>query len=258
MRGIRQRAGAGIAAVLLATLAAGTLAAPLDEAIRLREEGNVSALKSQERIDALSDATDDLAGQYRDVLQQIDGLRVYNRQLERLLASQDAEAASLQEEIDRVELTGRQLTPLMLRMIDSLEEFVRLDVPFLLEERMRRVANLRELMERADVAESEKYRRVLEAYQIENDYGRTIEAYQAELEKGGVSRTVSFLRVGRVALVFQTLDGEQAGAWDTARGEWVALPASYRSSIRRGLRIARKHAAPDLITLPIQAAEAAR
>ena len=106
-------------------------------------------------------------------------------------------------------------------------------------------------MHRADVTEAEKYRRIMEAYQIENEYGRTIEAYRASLQLDDRETTVDFLRFGRIALVYQSLDETQAGRWDQTMGSWVPLDSSFRSSIRHGLRIARKQAAPDLIRLPL-------
>ncbi|UCE87622.1 MAG: DUF3450 domain-containing protein, partial [Deltaproteobacteria bacterium] len=171
---------------------------------------------------------------------------------------QDEEKASLREQIDNVTLVSREVTPLMLRMVESLDDFVKLDVPFLPGERRERVENLKTLMDRADVTNAEKYRRVLEAYQIENDFGRTIEAYRGSLEVDGESRTVDFLRVGRVALLYQTLDGREVGAWSQAQRAWQSLDGSYRPAIRQGLRIARRQAAPDLLRLPIPAAEDAR
>jgi hypothetical protein len=117
------------------------------------------------------------------------------------------------------------------------------------------VASLRTMMDRADVTIAEKYRRILEAFQIENEYGRTIEAYRGTLEVDGTSRTVNFLRLGRVALLYQTLDGREAGAWDRAEGTWTTL-SGYHNAIEQGIRVARKQVAPDLLRLPIPAAEA--
>ena len=241
----------------LAASAAGARAADqLDQVVAQRVEGNQAGAQSQVRVDKLSDETDKLAGEYRSVLQQIDALRIYNRQVEGLISAQDAEMASLRRQIDDVELVGRQVTPLMLEMITALESFVELDVPFLLEERDRRVSALRELMERADVTDSERFRRILEAYQVENEYGRTIEAYSGELTLAGKSRTVDFLRVGRTVFIYRTRDGVEVGAWDQKAREWQQLSSEYRGAVLQGLRIARKQAAPDLLRLPVQAAEA--
>jgi hypothetical protein len=229
-------------------------AASLDDALGQEVSANAAAEGSQKRIDALSDDIDSLTAEYRAALQETRSLEIYNRQLESLSASQEREIESLKRQIDQVTVVSREIMPLMARMIDALGSFVELDVPFLLEERRARVAGLREMMDRADVTISEKYRRLMEAYEIENDYGRNIEAYSAELVKDGGQRTVDFLRVGRVALLYQTLDGQETGAWDQKARQWVELGDDYRAPVRDGLRMARKEVAPDLLRIPAPAA----
>ena len=245
-----------VVALALSVAAPGPVAAAsLDEVMKERASTHQAAAESQATIDAVADDTDALASEYRRTLEQSRALRVYNRQVEELLASQEKEMASLQKQIEEVTVVGREVIPLMLRMIDTLDAFVELDLPFLREERRSRAANLRALMERADVSISEKYRRILEAYQIESEYGRTIEAYRATLEIDGASRTVDFLRVGRVALLYQTLDAQESGMWDSEARKWTALSGGYRSSIREGLRMARKQVAPDLVRVPVPVAQ---
>jgi hypothetical protein len=229
--------------------------AAFDEAIVIRGQANTELAGSQERIEKLSDATDDLLTLYQSALRQKESLYTYNRQLDALIVAQESERASLVEQMDRVELVSREVTPLMLRMIDALDSFVALDVPFLEEERETRILDLRKLMHRADVTEAEKYRRLMEAYQIENEYGRTIEAYRSTLTKTDRELTVNFLRVGRIALVYQALDESEAGVWNQELRRWELLDSSFRTAIRQGLRIARKQAAPDLILLPLLAAK---
>ena len=223
----------------------------LGEAVALRNEGNTELADSQQQVEELSDQTDTLLTRYRASLRQTESLRTYNRQMEDLIASQELERASLQEQLGRIELVTRDVTPLMLRMIEALGAFVELDVPFLEEERHTRIANLRRIMKRADVTEAEKYRRIMEAYQIENEYGRTIEAYRSTLSRGDRELTVDFLRVGRIALLYQTLNEDEAAVWNQEKRVWEPLDRSYRSPIRKGLRIARKQSAPDLLLLPL-------
>ena len=163
--------------------------------------------------------------------------------------------AQLSASIDQVTVTERQITPLMMRMIDGLEQFVALDLPFLSEERERRVEGLREMMDRADVAASEKFSQILRAYQIENEYGRTMESYASEIDTTEGSRIVDVLKVGRVALVYQTSDGEETGAWDVAQGTWVQLDDAYKTPIRNGIRMARKQLSVDMLTLPVAGPE---
>ena len=222
----------------------------------VRATGNSKSKQSQKNIDKLADATDQLLTQYRQVLTQLDAVRVYNKQLNELIASQNEEIAKLAGEIDNVEIVGRQVTPHMLKMIDALDAFVKLDVPFLIEERTDRVERLRKLMTNANVSNAEKYRAIMEAYQIENEFGRTIEAYKGTLSVDGEDREVDFLRVGRVALLYQTFDGALNGAWDAQSKSWSPLDRTYQQSIKQGIRMARKQAAPSLILVPVAAAEA--
>jgi hypothetical protein len=228
---------------------------PLDDAVDIRGQANTELTEVQGRVEALSDATDDMLTLYQSALRQNESLRIYNGQLDALIVAQEIERASLKEQTDRVELVSRDVTPLMLRMIDALSAFVSLDVPFLEEERTERILELRKLMRKANVTESEKYRRIMEAYQIENEYGRTIEAYRSTLDRDDKEVTVNFLRVGRIALVYQSLDESQAGVWNQHSRSWEPLDGSFRSAIRQGLRIARKQTAPDLIRLPLPAPE---
>ncbi len=248
----------GSGAVAIAEENAPKQPTPLEAVIGVRSEGNDAAAAVQKRIDEISDKTDDLLSQYRTVLKQIDSIDLYNRQMRDLLSAQEAEIVSLQDQVGRVQAVGRSVTPLMLRMLEALERFVELDVPFLLDERMERLASLGKMMGRADVTTPEKFRQIMEAYQIENEYGRTIEAYRETLDIEGRETTVDFLRFGRIALVYQSLDESLAGHWDQETRSWVPLDSSHRSSIRQGLRIARKQAAPDLIRLPLPAPVDAR
>ena len=161
---------------------------------------------------------------------------------------------ALSESISNVALIERQIIPLMTRMVDALDEFVKLDTPFLMKERVGRIERLREAMERSDVSAAEKFRVVIEADQIENDYGRTIEAYKGSTEINGNQLEVDFLRIGRVALLYQTVGGAHTGAWDATTGAFATLPpATYKSQVSDGLKIARKQVAPDLLIVPVAA-----
>jgi len=225
----------------------------LNEVVEVRSGGNEDSASVQKRIDTISDETDELLSQYRTVLKQTDSIDEYNTQILKLILSQERELSSLEDQVERVQGVGRSVTPLMLKMIDAIEKFVALDVPFLIKERTTRIAELRTTMSRSDVTTPEKFSQIMEAYQIENEYGRTIEAYRDSLNVDGREVTVDFLRFGRIALVYQSLDGALVGRWDTASRSWVALDSSHRSAFRDGLRIARKQTAPDLLLLPLPA-----
>ena len=217
---------------------------------------NKAAAASQSKINTLDDDTQRMLGDYRATLRETESLRRYNEQLEKQIKSQEEEVSSIQEQINEIEHTNREIYPLMQRMIETVEKFVQLDVPFLKKERAKRVATLKEIMNRADVSTAEKYRRILEAYTVEMEYGRTLEAYEDKLGEGDAARTVNFLRIGRVALLYLTLDADETGYWDVDKKDWVK-DNSYSDEVKTGLKIARKSKAPDLLIAPVHAAVAA-
>ena len=190
------------------------------------------------------------------MLKEIEGLRVYNAQLQRQIDGKNKKMNELRTSIEQVTLIERQITPLMIRMIDGIEQFVALDVPFLLGERRDRISTLREMMDRDDVSPSEKFRRVFEAYQIEGDYGRTIETYRGTLDNSG--QQVDFLRWGRVAFMYQSLDGETYGVWNKETRQWEALDDSYAKAVSDGIRIASAQIPAEVLLLPIPGPEKAQ
>lgn len=210
-----------------------------------------AGIASQARIDALDDETQKLLAEYRKAVADTASHNAYADQLERQVQSQVEELADIERQLGEVETTSRSVLPLEQKMLATLGDFVRLDVPFLVEERTARVQNLQNTMDRADVSLSEKFRRILEAYQVEMDYARTIESYEAKMAGNG-ERTVRFLRVGRVTLLYQTLDGTETGYWDATRKQWVR-DDSYAHSFRQAVAVARKQVAPEMLLVPVPA-----
>ena len=239
--------------VLALALGAGVASAQqLDPPIDAQVDANAASAESQQRVEEIATATDSLTADYRLTLKKIESLQIFNRQLTQVIDSQNEELESLQRQIDGVEEVGRAVTPLMLQMIEALDQFVAHDMPFLVQERKDRVASLRVLMRRSDVAEPERYRRILEAYQIENDYGRTIDAHSGTIDKDGAEVPVDFLRVGRIGLMYKTRDGLEYGVWDQANNAWQTLePGDYANWINEGIRVAKKQSAPQLIRVPL-------
>ncbi len=237
--------------LLMPVMASGQQTDQLTDVVDAGQKITESAAKSQQKVNTFTEQAQTKLQQFNTVTKELDGLNVYNQQMQAQLDNQMTELAQLAESMEQVSIIERQISPLMARMISTLEEFVALDVPFLPEERAKRINDLKTMMTRADIAVSEKFRRVLEAYQIEVDYGRTIEAYSGILTLDGQETDVDFLRVGRVSLVYQTRDGSQLGQWQQAKGNWQALSQDYRLGVNKALRIARKQLSPDLIFVPV-------
>ena len=223
----------------------------LKQSVKAQSASLQEARKSQTKVNQLDEQRQNLLREYRLALKKIYNTRVYNKQLREFIEEQKKEVVSIRKQIEQVKNTGKDIVPLMLRMLASLEQFVELDVPFLLSERKERVAKLKDIIKRADISVSEKYRRILSAYQVENEYGRTLSAYKGLQQVKGKEITVDFLRVGRVGLIYQTLDGKKIGFWNLNKKEWMPLSRSYKKAVRKALRVARKQTAPDLLKLPV-------
>ncbi|MEN8006259.1 MAG: DUF3450 domain-containing protein [Candidatus Krumholzibacteriota bacterium] len=236
----------------------GSIASDLDDVLHAGAARVQIAQASQARIDEMVSQAQDLESEYKQVMKQVDGLEVYNDYIQRQIGNQDLELEALSRSLDQVDIVERQIMPLMIRMLDGLEQFIKLDLPFLLDERLTRVERLRVLMERADVTLAEKFRSLTEAFQIENDFGRTIETYKDALVVGDANLEVNVLRLGRVGLYYQTNDAGSTGKWDSETNQWASLTGGRdRNQVRRGIRIARKLVAPDLLMLEIPAPEVA-
>lgn len=242
-----------LVAAMIAAGAMSVSAANLDNAIDQGVDRIGNAQKAQTTIDKIDGQTRSAEREYRGVLKEVEGLNVYIEQLNKQLGAQEIEMIQIESSIRQVTLIERQITPLMLRMIEAIDQFVQADVPFLKEERVARVNRLKDMMGRSDVTVAEKFRKVTEAYQTEIDYGRTIESYRGEIEIAGETLEVDFLRTGRIALMYQTLDGKQLGVWNAQTQAFEELDPAYKSNVMMGIRIAREQAAPDLIKIPVSA-----
>lgn len=228
--------------------------AELDTVIKAGADKTAAAQASQRRIDSTVAQSDKLLRQVQLVNKQIDGLQVYNAQLERQIESQRQTMADIAESVENAALIERQIIPLSLSMLDALEQFIRLDLPFKLEERQTSVQQVRENMDSARFSAAEKSRQVLELYAIESEYSATLEQFDGVLTIDGQQRQGTFLRIGRIALLFQTADQSLTEVWSKADKQWQTVAAGdYRRAVADAIRMAKKQAPLDMIKLPLPA-----
>ena len=206
---------------------------------------------TQEQIVKLDETTRILLADYQATSKEFDSLKLYNDQVQKIINSQIEEIENIILKIDELDKTNQRIVPLMLKMIDGLENFVLLDLPFLMKERSTRVLNLKETMDRGDISTSEKFRLITEAYKTELEYGRTIETYRDNILIDDVETSADFLRVGRIALTYLTVDGNKGGYWDTHSSSWQKASSSIRRATADALKIASKQAPPALIKIPL-------
>lgn len=228
---------------------------PLESAKQLRRQSTSDAEITRSRVDALAEETRTRLDEYREALRRLDDRRKDNDHLETQIQAQKERLLAIDRQIENARRIQRSVVPLLRRMVEVLAEVVRLDLPFLAGERRLRVRNLETLIDDPNIPFQEQYRRVMEAYQVEANYGRTIEAYRADVVIDGAKRSVEFLRIGRLALLYRTFDGKEAGYWDRENRAWSVLPDSLHGALANGFDVARKRTPPRLIELPVPAPE---
>lgn len=239
-------------ALTLALCSSLALANPLDQALSESAGHSRVAQESQRKIENLDDSTQQMLDGYRSAILQAGNLERYNEQMRELVEAQRKELDSYGQQLADLEQTEASVAPQMQRMLEILEEFIAADIPFLPHERSDRLENLQELLPRADVSLAEKYRRILEAYQIESDYGYTMEAWRDSLQRDGKPLNVDFLRVGRVMLYYQTPDGHETGWWNPQARQWQVLDGSARRPVTQAIAVARQQKAADWLELPVK------
>ena len=245
-----------LAALLLIGLAVAAHA-DVNTMTALQTEALKAEADTQRRIDRLHDETQQLAGDYLAVERELEQLRAYRRQLDKMVAVQDDQIGALQDQLERLDGTETVVLPMLGEMVDTLRRFVGLDLPFQLAERNGRVAALADLLDDPDVGVAEKYRRIMGAYQEEAKYGSSLATYRDRLSLDGDERDVEMLRVGRIALIYRTPDGQDYGAWDPVARRWQRLSAEHFAALREAYRVADKQLAPQLLRLPLPAPQEA-
>ena len=240
-----------VLAVLICTWMPAVFAAPVKESLDVVSGTNRKAANSQKRIDRLSAQTRVLLEEYRRLEEGTEYQAAYTRELEQLDRGQREQITELHRQIEDAEITRRRIIPLMRSMADALEQFVVLDLPFHQEERLNGVLLLKRRLYQPDLSIAEKFRLLLEAYQLEQGFGNNLEAWRGQLPWKGEKLTVEFFRVGRVALYFQSLNGSLCGYWNTAQDKWISLDSKYNRDVAKALRVAKSLVAPQLVQLPM-------
>lgn len=246
--------GIGLWLCSFAGFAANTMVAKteLDTVIETKQDAQQTAKQMQQKIVTVDDKTNEIVAEYRQLLRENRVLDTYNRQLQKQLSQQAFLLAELDKNMADVRVTRMAFMPLMQEMVQVLRVFVDNDLPFLWQERQLRLQELSRLLDDPNVAVADKYRRVLEAYQIEVEYGSTIESWHAPLPKASEQKAVELIRVGRLALYYLTPDRTQAGYWDNTRQSWSELPESWLAEIIKTADIAENKVLPELLTLPLR------
>ena len=231
----------------------------LDQAMDVIGQKYSASAETQVEINRLANSTSSTFEAFKRSNDALEAMLVLNAGYRKTISIQEENIAALDVSIANVEVVTREIPLLMEKMLSSIEQFIELDYPFHVSERAARIAFARAAIDNPDVSIAEKFRQVLVMYQTESSYGRTIETYSDSITLGGVERDVNIARIGRITLMYQTVDRQSTGAWDNSARAWVELPAGeYRTAAQAAIRVASQLDSARIIDLPIMAPEAAQ
>lgn len=229
----------------------------LQQVMGEQEKNHQKGAESQKKVSRLAEETTDIEVEHQAVITDIRNTQIHNEQLKKYIQNQKEEIQSIREQIVEAKKTNKEITPLMLDMLRMLEQIIKADVPFSLKDRRKHLQKIKGIMDRANVTVSEKYRKIIEAYQREIEDGNTMDSYQGFQNIEGKDVHVDYLRIGRLILIYQTLDEKEQAYWDQKQKKWVKLPSRYSKAVKEGFKIAKKQMTPSLLTLPVPAPQKA-
>jgi len=217
---------------------------PVEQTLELRQQSQREAdvwhaerLKLSAELERLELQQQQLSRQRSDLQHQVD---------ERTLR-----IAALQRAIAESKRLTDEMLPFLQQSVEQLRQQVAADLPFLSHERQQRLQRLQQVLDDGSVAIGEKFRRTMEALRVETEYGRSVEVIQATLTVDGRSALMNQLRVGRLALFAQSLDGQRSAIYDPVSELWQPLDGNVNSELQRAIDMGSKHRPVDLLSLPL-------
>lgn len=248
-----------VGAFALATIWLPAHADTLENIRAAERNGNSRLVQAQNEVDTLSEQTDELVADYRQLLDANEALRAYNKQVRGRVEAQQRVIADVEEDINGIALAKRQIGPLIEDMLVTLREFVEQDLPFRKDRRLEGIRRLEALSEDPNVTDSERYRLVLERYKIEAGYSRGLFAYEDSIDVDGSVVPVTVLQVGRTSLVAQGRgEGADSFWFDPDARKWVVLDSGFADGVDSAIQMAFERKQQDLVVVPLPAAKEAK
>ncbi len=239
---------AAIAVAFAATAAHTQDAAQLSDTVKKTVETHQQTQKKQQEW---ANEQADLSARLRSARAQVDFFDKKKALEEKEVAALDKGVAELERRmVESVRLNDSLLDTLN-AVVTRLEGFVEGDLPFLLTERRARIAGVKDALARPDYTGAEKLRRVLEALQVEANYGNVAEVYQEKIVVNDEEVFADMVRIGRVSVYWLTPDGKRVGEYDRGQGKWVELDHKYAHTINETREMALRLRSVEVVSLPL-------
>jgi len=210
--------------------------------------------KAQKKADDWTWDKKDLIDELRDLKTRVTWLKYQKEKHQIYIKRVKQNIADLEFKKAEALRVREQLDPYLEQVVNEMAEFVSQDMPFLPNEREKRLTFLREnVLNNYQLEMSEKLRQVLEALQVETKYGSNVLSMDTTLDLSGADTQVTLLILGRVAMFYLTLDGAHVGRWNRETRQWEELPEKFSRPIRRLLDMADRKRTVELIEIPLGA-----
>lgn len=218
--------------------------APVAESIRVRQA-------TQKTEEQWRDDKQQLVTRFEQLELEQQQLSARKTALEEKIAATATRIDDKERQLADIKAIQSRIIPMIDNLVEALREHLDTDLPFLPEERRKRLERLEELRRDPDVAVSEKFRKVMEALVVEAEYGNTIEVYQQTISVDGHDMLANIFRLGRISLFFQTLDLKTCGVFDVAASAWQILPGTFNKNVQTAMDIGAKRQPVEILTLPL-------
>jgi FtsZ-binding cell division protein ZapB len=217
---------------------------PVEDSIAIRQ-------KTQKDIEKWSEKKSMLETEYDALVENNKRLAMEREHLTKELEAMQERIADLENQIEAMEKISEKLTPFLYGVYEKMVDSVDQRLPFLQKERSGRLANLKTTLDDPQIVLGEKFRKVMEALFIEAEFGNTVEVNQEKIFLDDEDVLVNVLRLGRISLLFETLDQTTSGYYDLDESQWRILPHSANRDIRIAMEIGSKRRPADVVTLPL-------
>jgi hypothetical protein len=237
--------GFSLGAVLLAGAEEGkSLSDTVAKTVETRQQ-------TQKKQEAWAEEKSDYAARYRAAKAQVDYLEKTRAFEEKEVGSLDAGISELERRMVESARLKDNLEDSLNVVVNRLDAWVKQDIPFLHEERSARLVSVREAIAKPEVTGAEKLRRVLEALQVEANYGNTVDVSQERIKVGNEEISADVVRVGRVSVYWRSPDGKRVGEFDRASNQWVEIDRKYANTIADLREMVMRLRSTKVITLPL-------
>lgn len=230
--------------------------------------------------------------QYKMVLQEIADRRTNLAQREFYIQQQNEQIQALSTRIlEKSEVTARdEILPLVREMVAEMEKLMVSDLPFRVERRFALLDDLREDLQAEDVSVFDVYRRAMEIYGQEVNYGLQVSSYQglnpiaerqgqrykacvadkesavcdlndeqrSALKNGAELEDLesqfydgNYIHFGRLALLYLERDSSEGYRYNQTTKSWDEMSNTELLGLRQNVRIARGESAIGTMSAPI-------